>query len=228
MDIYYIIFVIPAVLLSLWAQFKVKSTFSKYSQVMNSRSVSGAQMAAYILKQNNISDVKIGQVSGSLTDHYSPSDKTLRLSEPVYGKASVAAVGVAAHEVGHAIQHNTSYGPLVLRSTLVPIANIGSAAGPALAVAGLASSIGILYYAGLILFGGAVLFYVVTLPVEFNASMRAVKIMESSNIFSKDEMSGVKKVLTAAALTYVASALTSIGNLLRLVFVARNRNTNRR
>lgn len=228
MDIYYIIFVIPAVLLSLWAQFKVKSTFSKYSQVMNSRSVSGAQMAAYILKQNNISDVKIGQVSGSLTDHYSPSDKTLRLSEPVYGKASVAAVGVAAHEVGHAIQHNTSYGPLVLRSTLVPIANIGSAAGPALAVAGLAASIGILYYAGLILFGGAVLFYVVTLPVEFNASMRAVKIMESSNIFSKDEMSGVKKVLTAAALTYVASALTSIGNLLRLVFVARNRNTNRR
>lgn len=223
MDLSYIIFVVPAMLLSLWAQFKVKSTFAKYSEVANTRGVSGAQMAAYILKQNNISDVKIGQISGSLTDHYSPSDKTLRLSEPVYGKTSVAAVGVAAHEVGHAIQHNTSYGPLVLRSTLVPVANIGSAAGPALAVAGLVASIGILYYAGLILFGGAVLFYLVTLPVEFNASMRAVKIMEGSNIFSKDEMAGVKKVLTAAALTYVASALTSIGNFLRLIFIANNR-----
>lgn len=227
MDLSYIIFVVPAMLLSLWAQFKVKSTFAKYSEVANTRGVSGAQMAAYILKQNNISDVKIGQISGSLTDHYSPSDKTLRLSEPVYGKTSVAAVGVAAHEVGHAIQHNTSYGPLVLRSTLVPVANIGSAAGPALAVAGIVASIGILYYAGLILFGGAVLFYVVTLPVEFNASMRAVKIMEGSNIFSKDEMAGVKKVLTAAALTYVASALTSIGNFLRLMFIARNRNNRR-
>lgn len=227
MDLSYIIFVVPAMLLSLWAQFKVKSTFAKYSEVANTRGVSGAQMAAYILKQNNISDVKIRQISGSLTDHYSPSDKTLRLSEPVYGKTSVAAVGVAAHEVGHAIQHNTSYGPLVLRSTLVPVANIGSAAGPALAVAGIVASIGILYYAGLILFGGAVLFYVVTLPVEFNASMRAVKIMEGSNIFSKDEMAGVKKVLTAAALTYVASALTSIGNFLRLMFIARNRNNRR-
>lgn len=227
MDLSYIIFVVPAMLLSLWAQFKVKSTFAKYSEVANTRGVSGAQMAAYILKQNNISDVKIGQISGSLTDHYSPSDKTLRLSEPVYGKTSVAAVGVAAHEVGHAIQHNTSYGPLVLRSTLVPVANIGSAAGPALAVAGIVASIGILYYAGLILFSGAVLFYVVTLPVEFNASMRAVKIMEGSNIFSKDEMAGVKKVLTAAALTYVASALTSIGNFLRLMFIARNRNNRR-
>lgn len=227
MDLSYIIFVVPALLLSMWAQFKVKSTFSKYSQVMNSRGISGAQMAAYILQQNNISDVKIGNIAGNLTDHYSPSEKVLRLSAPVYAQKSVSAVGVAAHECGHAIQHATKYGPLVLRSTLVPVANIGSAAGPALAVAGIVASIGILYYAGLILFGGAVLFYVVTLPVEFNASIRAVKIMEKSNIFSKEELAGVKKVLTAAALTYVASALTSIGNLLRLVFIAGNRKNKR-
>lgn len=227
MDIYYIIFVVPAMLISLWAQFKVKSTFSKYSQVLNSKGVSGAQMAAYILKQNNIADVQIGHISGSLTDHYSPSEKVLRLSEPVFDKTSVAAVGVAAHEVGHAIQHATSYGPLVLRSTLVPVANLGSSAGPILAIAGIAAGLNILFYAGLILFGGAVAFYLITLPVEFNASIRAVKIMEGANIFSSEELSGIKKVLTAAALTYVASALTAIGNLLRLLFIARNRNNRR-
>ena len=148
-DVYYLIFVVPALILSIWAQYKVKSTFSKYSQETNARGIKGAQAAAYLLKVNNITDVKIEPVSGSLTDHYSPTEKILRLSEPVYAQPTIAAVGVAAHETGHAIQHATNYGPLVLRSALVPVANIGSAAGPILAVLGIALSFGFLTNIGL-------------------------------------------------------------------------------
>lgn len=223
MDIYYLILVVPALLLSVWAQFKVKSTFAKYSKKMNSKNISGAQVAAYLLRTNNISDVKIGKIAGNLTDHYSPTEKVLRLSDPVFDKNTIAAIGVAAHETGHAIQHATKYGPLGFRSLLVPIANIGSAAGPTLAILGIVSSFSFLINIGLLLFSGAVLFYLVTLPVEFNASNRAIKILERTGYFNEDEIKGVKKVLKAAAMTYVASALTSIANFLRLLLISKNR-----
>ena len=219
----YLIILIPTLILSIWAQIKVKTTFSKYAKIANSRGWTGADMASYILKVNNINDVSIGRVGGSLTDHYSPSNKTLKLSNPVYGVQSVSAIGVAAHECGHAIQHNKHYFPLVFRSTLVPVANIGSTFGPLMTLIGIFFSWGILVDLGIIFFGSAVLFYLVTLPVEINASTRAVAIIRQSNLFSNEELSGVKKVLTAAAFTYVASALTAIVNLLRLVLIARRR-----
>ena len=230
-DIYYIVLIVPTLILSLWAQLMVKSTFAKYSKIPCSRKITGLDAAGILLKSNNIRDVKIEQVGGSLTDHYSPMDKKLRLSEPVYGSTSIAAVGVAAHETGHAIQHAVKWGPLALRSTLVPVANIGSRLGPWIAIAGLAISQSaaygsywqIIFNIGILLFGGAVLFYVITLPVEFNASSRAIAILRENNVLSEQELNGVKKVLTAAALTYVASALTAIMSLLRLILIARNR-----
>ena len=217
-----LILIVPPALLSLWAQFKVKSTFDKYSKVQCSKGITGMAAAALLMRTNNINDVQVEAVKGSLTDHYDPSAKKLRLSEPVYGSASIAAVGVAAHETGHAIQHALKWGPLVLRSTLVPVANIGSSMGPILAMAGLVFS-NVLFNVGIILFSGAVLFYVVTLPVEFNASSRAIAILRSNNVLTAEELKGVKKVLTAAALTYVASALTAIANLLRLILMSKRR-----
>jgi len=167
--------------------------------------------------------VQIEATGGSLTDHYDPSSKRLRLSQPVYNVNSIAAVGVAAHETGHAIQHAVSWGPLVLRGTLVPVANIGSMFGPYLAMAGLIFSMPMLLNIGIFLFAGAVLFYVITLPVEFDASARAIAILRSNNVLTHEELRGVKKVLTAAALTYVASALTALMSLLRLILLSRNR-----
>lgn len=219
----YILLVLPALLLSLYAQVKVKSTFAKYSHEMSRRRMTGAQAAEYLLQANDITDVKIEQVAGSLTDHYDPSSKTLRLSQSVYGQSSIAAIGVAAHETGHAIQHAKKYGPLVLRSTLVRMANIGSGLGPTLAIFGLVFSWGFLIDLGIILFSAAVLFYLVTLPVEFNASSRAIAILRSSSALDETEISGVRKVLSAAAMTYVASALTAIMSLLRLILLSRGR-----
>jgi Zn-dependent membrane protease YugP len=222
-DYYYLILVVPTLILSLWAQIMVKSTFAKYSRIACSRNITGKDAAALLMRANNINDVRIEAAGGSLTDHYDPSAKILRLSQPVYAKNSIAAVGVAAHETGHAIQHACSWGPLVLRSTLVPVANIGSSFGPWLAVAGIFFSMPILVNIGIVLFGAAVLFYVVTLPVEFNASARAIAILRDNNVLTFDELNGVKKVLTAAALTYVASALTALMSFLRLVLLSRNR-----
>jgi Zn-dependent membrane protease YugP len=231
-DQYYLLLVVPTIILSAWAQFMVKSTFSKYSKVPCSRKVTGVDAANLLLRTNNINDVKVEPVAGSLTDHYSPMDKKLRLSQPVYGSMSIAAVGVAAHEAGHAIQHAVHWGPLVMRSTLVPVANIGSSIGPWLAIAGLGFSSSsslpdgiamLIFNIGILLFSGAVLFYVITLPVEFNASNRAIAILRDNNVLDEKELKGVKKVLTAAALTYVASALTAIANLLRLVLMSRRR-----
>jgi len=222
-DEYYLILVVPTIILSLWAQIMVKSTFAKYSKISCSRKITGVDAAALLMRVNNINDVKVEAVRGSLTDHYDPSAKKLRLSEPVYGSASIAAVGVAAHETGHAIQHAVKWGPLVMRSTLVPVANIGSSLGPWLAIAGIFFSFPLLINIGIVLFSAAVLFYVVTLPVEFNASNRAIAILRANNVLSEEELKGVKKVLTAAALTYVASALTAIASLLRLVLLSRRR-----
>ncbi|MDR2663634.1 MAG: zinc metallopeptidase [Treponema sp.] len=222
-DIYYLVLVVPTILLSLWAQFKVKSTFSKYSRVQCSRGITGAQAARLLMDANNITDVAIEPVAGSLTDHYDPGRHVLRLSQPVYGAASIAAVGVAAHETGHAVQHARGYGPLWLRSALVPVANIGSSIGPWLAVAGLVMAFQPLLTIGIILFAGAVAFYLITLPVEFNASARALAILKQNQVLSSEELAGVRKVLSAAAMTYVASALTALMNLLRLVLLSRRR-----
>jgi Zn-dependent membrane protease YugP len=223
LDPYYLILVVPTFLLSLWAQFMVKTTFAKYSKIICTKNITGQAAAGFLLKSNSILDVRIEEVGGSLTDHYDPSKKILRLSQPVYGVNSIAAVGVAAHETGHAIQHALSWGPLVLRSTLVPVANIGSMFGPWLAMAGLFFSMDILLNIGIILFGGAVLFYVITLPVEFDASARAIAILRNNNVLTSNELKGVKKVLTAAALTYVASALTAIMSLIRLILISKGR-----
>lgn len=222
-DSYYVIFVVPALLLSLLAQVMVKTRFAKYSKKMSERQITGTQAASFLLRANGITDVQLGRISGNLTDHYDPSNKVLRLSDSVYDSASIAAIGVAAHETGHAIQHARKYAPLALRSFLVPIANIGSSAGPWLAVLGIVLTLPFLIDIGILLFAGSVLFYVITLPVEFNASNRALKILKQNNVLSKEELKGVKKVLGAAAMTYVASALVAIGNFLRLVFIAKNR-----
>lgn len=222
-DYYYLVLVVPTLLLSLYAQFKVKSAFSKYSQVQTMRKISGKEAAALLLRSNSISDVSIQRIGGSLSDHYDPSHKVLRLSDPVYDKTSIAAVGVAAHETGHAIQDKEKYAPLVLRSTLVPVANIGSSAGPYLALAGIIFRMNLLLNIGITLFACAVLFYLITLPVEIDASRRALKVLEHNAVLSQEELKGAKKVLSAAALTYVASALTAMANLLRLILISRDR-----
>lgn len=222
-DIYYIILVVPTLLLSMYAQYLVTTTFAKYSKVASRKGITGRQAAEYLMYSNKINDVKIQAIQGSLTDHYDPSAKVLRLSQPVYGQTSIAAIGVAAHETGHAIQHKTGYGPLVLRSSLIPLANIGSGAGPMLAILGIILGYGLLINIGLILFGCAVLFYLVTLPVEMDASARAIKILRSSGTLNEEELAGVKKVLTAAAMTYVASALTAVANLARFILLSKRR-----
>ena len=222
-DYYYLVLVVPTLLLSLYAQFKVKSAFSKYSQVQTMRKISGKEAAALLLRSNSISDVSIQRIGGSLSDHYDPSHKVLRLSDPVYDKTSIAAVGVAAHETGHAIQDKEKYAPLVLRSTLVPVANIGSSAGPYLALAGIIFRMNLLLNIGIILFACAVLFYLITLPVEIDASRRALKVLEHNAVLNQEELRGAKRVLSAAALTYVASALTAMANLLRLILISRDR-----
>jgi len=222
-DEYYLLLVVPTFILSLIAQIMVKATFAKYSKISSSRKITGVDAAALLMRVNNINDVKVEAVRGSLTDHYDPGAKKLRLSEPVYSSTSIAAIGVAAHETGHAIQHAVRWGPLGLRSTLVPAANIGSKFGPWAAIAGIFFSIPLLINIGIILFSAAVFFYVVTLPVEFNASNRAIAILRANNVLNEKELKGVKKVLTAAAMTYVASALTAIMSLLRLVLLSRRR-----
>lgn len=212
--------VIIGVILSLLASLKVKSTFSKYSKVRSMSGMTGAQAAEKILNSQGIYDVNIQRVSGNLTDHYNPSNKTLNLSESVYSNTSVAAIGVAAHECGHAIQHANGYAPLTFRSALVPVANFGSSISWILIVIGLfinSRSSMTLIYTGIICFSLAVLFQIVTLPVEFNASSRAVKLLGQIGILGDTELSQTKKVLSAAALTYVAAAAASILQLLRLI-----------
>lgn len=222
-DYYYLILVVPALIISSLAQIFIKSSFAKYSKKMSQRNITGTQAAAYLLKVNGITDVKLGRIKGNLTDHFSPSEKVLRLSDSTFDSTSIAAIGVAAHETGHAIQHAKKYFPLTFRNMLVPVANIGSSAGPWLAILGIAMSFPILTDIGILLFAGSVAFYVITLPVEFNASNRAIKILKQNNILSAEELKGVKKVLSAAAMTYVGSALVAMANLLRLILVSKNR-----
>jgi Zn-dependent membrane protease YugP len=215
--------VIAGLLISMIASGNVKSTFARYSGVRSMCGMTGAMAAQRVLQLAGINDVRIEHISGELTDHYDPRTKTLRLSDSTYGSNSVAAVCVAAHECGHAIQHQTSYAPLVLRSTLVPAANFGSTLAWPIFLLGLIMSMQPLLTAGIVLFSLAVLFQLVTLPVEFNASSRALKVLESGHILGDTELAAGKKVLGAAALTYVASLASSILQLLRLIILAGGR-----
>ena len=213
----YMLIVISA-LISLFAQFLVNSRFSKYSRVRSRSGMTGAQAAERILQSQGIYDVAIQRVSGKLTDHYDPRNKTLNLSDAVYASTSVAAVGVAAHECGHAIQHARGYAPLSFRSALVPVANIGSQLSWLFIILGIFfGGSYTLIMIGILMFSAAVLFQLVTLPVEFNASGRALKLLSETGILQKDEVSDTRKVLSAAALTYVAAATTAVLQLLRLL-----------
>jgi hypothetical protein len=216
----YLIFILPALLLSFYAQFKVKSTFNKYSQVRSSRGYSGADVAALMLQRNGMSNkVGIKAIAGSLSDNYDPRNHTLNLSETVYGSNSIAAIGIAAHEVGHAIQHNQKYGPLELRHMMVPVTNLASSASfPIILVGMLLNSLNLLLV-GIILFSAVVAFQLVTLPVELNASRRAVLQLSEAGLVSNDEIPMVKKVLGAAALTYIAATLSAISSLLYYVMI---------
>lgn len=223
----YLVFIVPCVILSLFCQFKVQSNFSKYSRIPNSRHMTGAQAAEYVLRHNGVTGVVIEHVSGSLTDHFDPRSNVIRLSDSVYSSMSVAAIGVAAHEAGHAVQHANGYIPNKIRSAILPIANIGSKLSWILILIGLIfyAKIGtILLNIGIILFSASVLFTVATLPVEFDASRRALRCFRETNLIVGEEYDGAKKVLQAAAMTYVASAVTSIMQLLRLIFISRRRN----
>lgn len=218
----YLLVLIGAVL-CIWAQMRVQSTYRKYSRVRSRSGLTGAQAAQRILQMSGIYDVRIEHVRGELTDHYDPSAKVLRLSDSVYGSDSIAAIGVAAHECGHAVQHDKGYAPLSIRTALVPAANIGSWAGiPIILLGALMGMNQILIQIGIWVFALAVLFQIVTLPVEFNASGRALAMLGDYGMLERDETSGCRKVLSAAALTYVAAAASAILQLLRLILLFGN------
>ncbi len=216
------IFLLPALILALYAEFKVNSNFKKYSAINNKHGYTGADVAKQLLMLSGINDVTVQMINGNLTDNYNPKDKTLNLSQSVYAGTSLSAVGVAAHETGHAIQHQNEYFPLVLRSSVVPLVNFSSKLSIPLIFIGLLFS-GRLLDFGIILFGIVVIFQLMTLPVEFNASKRAVKLLSENNFLDETEIPAVKKVLSAAALTYVAAAVSAIANLIRYIVIAQNR-----
>lgn len=216
-DYYYLILVVPAILFAMWAQAQVNGTFNKYSKVRTQRGITGAQAAEAVLKAGGVYDVRIERVAGNLTDHFDPRDKVIRLSDSVYDNPSVAAVGVAAHEAGHAVQHAESYFPLKLRSAIIPITQIGSNLTLPLLLIGLLLSSPTLIYLAIAFFGVSTVFQAVTLPVEFNASSRAVAALADGGLLSEEELPGAKKTLKAAALTYVAALAVSLAQLLRLL-----------
>lgn len=218
------ILVLIGVVLSIWASAGVKSAFNRYSAVLTLKGVTGAQAAETILRQSGVNDVRVIHVKGNLNDHYDPRNKTLALSDPVYGSTSVAAVSVAAHECGHAIQHSENYVPLKIRGSIVPVANFGSAISWPLILFGILMGYNqTMITIGILLFSAVVLFHLITLPVEFNASARGLRILSGNGMLMGDENEGAKKVLRAAALTYVASAAGMILQLLRLLILTGGR-----
>lgn len=223
LDIWYLVLVVPAFIFSLYAQSSIKKTFSRYSSEINRAGYTGQSAARRILDQNRLDAVQVEHVSGQLTDHFDPRSNVLRLSDATYNSSSIAAVGVAAHEAGHAIQHDSGYLPNRIRGALVPVARIGSTLGPYMAIFGIILAIQPLINIGILLFTGAFLFYLVTLPVEFNASSRALRVLEQQGILSNQELEGARKVLRAAAMTYVASALVAFASLMRLLLLSRGR-----
>ncbi len=217
----YIVYVLPALILAMWAQHNVNSTFKKYSCVPST--MTGADAARLVLQGYGIGNVGIGRVKGQLTDHYDPRSNSISLSETVYDVRTAAAVGVAAHEAGHAAQYAENYGPIKLRAAIIPITNIGSNLAMPLVLLGLALSFESLAYLGVLCFGVSVVFQLITLPVEFDASRRAVRALSDSGYLSDEGLSAAKQVLTAAALTYVAALAVAIGNLLRLLTLVNRR-----
>ena len=223
-DYTYWMMLLPVLLITIYAQAKVSSSFNKYSRITNRRYLSGAQAAEAVLRQNGVYDVRIERVAGNLTDHYDPRTNVIRLSQSVYDSPTIAAVGVAAHEAGHAVQYAVGYGPIRLRSALIPVTQIGSQFGIVLLILGIVMSFEPMFLAGIVLFGATTVFQLVTLPVEYNASHRAIETIESAHLLDDEEVLGAKKVLSAAALTYVAALLTSVVQLLRFILLFAGRN----
>ncbi len=215
----YLIIVMPMVLIAMWAQIKVQSTYKKYSTVYSRAGMTAEVAVRKILDSNGLFEVGITRVPGELTDHYDPRSNTIALSDSVYGSSSVAAIGVAAHEAGHAIQHAVGYGPIKLRTAMVPVTNIGSRLSMPLVILGLLLSYYPLAYAGIILFGLTTVFQLVTLPTEFDASRRAVQALGGYGYMNDEELKGTKKVLSAAAMTYLAALFVSLASLLRLLII---------
>ena len=220
----YLVLVLPCVLLSLWASANVNSTFNKYSKQLSIRRITGAEAARRVLAANGVHGVRIDRVSGNLTDHFDPKTNVIRLSDSVYDSASTAAIGVAAHEAGHAVQYAQGYGPIKLRAAIIPITNIGSKLAMPLILIGLLLTFAegfsfFFVYLGIACFGLSLIFQLVTLPVEFNASRRAMVAIEGSGLLTEEEQKGAKKTLKAAALTYVAATATALAQLLRLILI---------
>lgn len=220
----YIVLVLPCIILSLIASSSVKNTFRRFSTQYSARGITGADAAARVLRSNGISNVRIEQIDGNLTDHYDPKSNVIRLSDSVYNSTSTAAIGVACHEAGHALQYATHYAPIKLRTAIIPITNFGSKLAMPLILLGiLFSSLGFLSYSlvylGIACFGFSLIFQLITLPVEFNASRRAIRAIESTGILTSQELVGAKKTLTAAAMTYVAATAVSLAQLLRLILL---------
>ena len=218
-DYYYLVLVMPAMLFALWAQAQVSGTFAKFSKVRTMRGLTGAQAAEAVLRAGGVYDVRIERISGNLTDHFDPRAKVIRLSDSVYDSPSVAAVGVAAHEAGHAVQHAQDYFPIKVRSAIIPVTQIGSSLALPLIIIGLLLSSLNLVYLGIAFFGLSTVFQAVTLPVEFDASRRAIATLGEEGLLSPEELPGAKKTLRAAALTYVAALAVSLAQLLRLLLV---------
>ena len=217
------IVLLPAILLAVWAQNKVKSTFEQYSQVRSRRGITGREAARAILTSYGLGSMPIKPIAGQLTDHYDPQSRSLSLSEPVYDSTSIAAIGVAAHEVGHAVQHATGYKPLALRNSIVPVVNLTNMASWPLFLMGLIAGNSRLMNIGILLFVGVVLFHLVTLPVELDASRRALKVLSSNGMMDGEEVTGARKVLGAAAMTYVAALVQSVLQLVRLLLLRNSR-----
>ena len=219
LDPLYLILALPGLLLGLWAQMRVKGTFNKYARVRTARNLTGAEIARHLLDNQGLQDVRVEETQGFLSDHYDPRTRVLRLSPDVYRTPSVAAAGVAAHEMGHALQHSAGYAPLQIRSAIVPVVQFGSSLAPILILIGFLLRFTALAWVGVILFAGAVVFSLVTLPVEFDASRRAKALLTQSGIVSHEEAGGVSAVLNAAGWTYVAAAIAAIGQLLYYVLL---------
>ena len=222
-DIYYLVLILPAMLLGLWAQARVNSTFNRYSHVRCRQGYTGSQIARRILDANGLTDVRIEGIRGNLTDHYDPTARVVRLSDSVYDSPSIAAIGVAAHEVGHAIQHANSDAPLTIRNAIIPVTNIGSKLSIPLILLGVVMSFQPLVTVGIVAFSLMAVFQLITLPVEFNASSRALATLNGEHYLDEEEVYGARKVLSAAALTYVAALVMSLAQLMRLVALFGNR-----
>jgi len=221
-DSQHLIIILVSVIITGYAQYKVRSAYNKFKQIGSWRGLTGANIAQSLLRGSGIQDVAIEPIRGELTDHYDPRDKVLRLSEGIYNNYSIAAIGIAAHEVGHAIQHHVGFFPLSFRNTLVPVASLGSNLAWPLVIAALIFGNNFLLNIGIVLFAGAVIFHIITLPVEFDASRRALRLLEKGGYLQADELKGARKVLNAAALTYVAAAAVALLNLIRLLLISRD------